>query len=291
MQSVTSVTIENQSRLSDAEYARLGRLVNTESLGISRAEQLTSIAFAADLPKLQILRIDDTGLTSLAGIESLNLLRTLFLRGNPALASAEPVRALSSLETVQLETSSVSSLAPFNNKDSLRSLTVTRGLITSIDIANLPALEELIVSSNQITSLPDFSAAGMPLLHHLSVTANNLTDLEGLEDMNLLFLSADRNRLTTIHHIADLQGVETLYLNDNQLSDITPLRTVTWAAGADVYLGTNCIGVLYFPPPGVGYTLPEGENNETWKQLLFEEGVNVHLGPVAEDNRCSDRPG
>lgn len=290
LQGATSISLDQQNLLTDAEFARLGALVNATSLSIHVAANLTSVQFAESLPGLELLRIDDTGLASLKGLENLVALRVLYVRGNPNLTSAAPVAELANLETVQLTGSGVSSLAPFNGKDKLKRLMATNNALTSIDVSHLPALEELQVTSNAISALPSISALGFPRLTLLSVANNRLATLAGLEGLTLSFLAANGNELTTIHHIADLRGVRTLYLNDNLLTDMTPLGSIAWDGGATVELGNNCLGVLYFPESGL-HTLPAGPNNETWKDLTLTKGVNVRLLPVATDSRCDGKPG
>lgn len=290
LQGVTRVTLDAQHQLTDAEFDRLGALSNVTELSINGAAKLTSIEFVESFTALELLQVDDTALASLAGIEGLTELRTMYVRGNPNVTSAAPVAGLTNIEVVQLNGAAITSLAPFSGKANLRRLMVTDNALTSIDVGNLPALEELQVTGNRLTSLPAMAGAGFPNLRVLSVANNDLTDLAGLEGLRLQFLSASGNRLTTIHHIADLAGVRTLYLQDNVLTDMTPLGAVGWDAGATVSLGLNCLGVLYFEESRL-YSMPAGPNNEVWKELTMSKDVNVSLGPLATDNRCDGKPG
>lgn len=290
MQGVTRVSLDAQHQLTDAEFDRLGALSNVTDLLIDGAAKLTSIEFVESFTALELLQVDDTALASLAGIENLTALSTMYVRGNPNLTSAAPVAGLTNLEVVQLNGAAITSLAPFRGLANLRRLMATDNALTSIDVSELPALEELQVTGNRLTSLPAMAAAGFPNLRTLSVANNALTTLAGLEGLTLQFLSASSNKLTTIHHIADLKGVRTLYLQDNYLTDMTPLGAVGWDGGATVALGVNCLGVLYFEESRF-YSMPAGPNNEVLKELTMSEGVNVSLGPLATDNRCDGKPG
>lgn len=290
MQGVTRISLDAQHQLTDAEFDRLGALSNVTDLGINGAAKLTSIKFVESFTSLELLQIDDTALASLEGIEDLTALRTMYVRNNSNLTSAAPVAGLPNLEVVQLNGAAITSLAPFSGKANLRRLMATDNALISMDVGGLPALEELQVTDNNIGALPSFGGAGFPNLRVLSVANNDLTTLAGLEGLTLQFLSASGNRLSTIHHIADLKGVRTLYLQDNVLTDMTPLGAVEWASGANVELGFNCLGVLYFEESGY-YSMPAGPNNEVWKELTMSKGVNVSLGPLAKDNRCDGKPG
>ena len=289
LQGVTRISLYEQNHLTDAEFDRLGALVNTTSLGIYEAALLTSIEFVEGFAGLTSLQVDDTGLKSLAGVEELTELRTLFVRGNSALTSAVPVTDLVNLEVVQLTGSGVTSLEPFNGKTQLRRLMATNNALTSVGVRDLPALEELQVTGNQIRALPQFRDSGFPNLRLIAVGHNLLTDLAGLAGRTLRFLSAGSNKLTTMHQIADLTGVEDLYLDNNLLVDMTPLGSIGWTGDATVWLGANCLGALYFVESRL-YSMPEGPNNEVWKDLMFTKGVNVHLGPL-DDERCNGQPG
>lgn len=285
LRKVNSISFDKQNQLPNAEFTRLTGLSTITSVSIYQAALLTSVKFVQNMDGLEFLMVDDADLASLDGVQGHALLRTVYLRGNPNLKSIEPLGELPALATLQLTRSAVSSLAPLTGHETLVRLMATNNALTSVDVRDLPLLEEFQVSSNQISTLPSFSGLGMPNLRLLSVTGNNLTSLAGLEGMSLSFLSANHNKLTTIHHIADLSGVSTLYLDDNYLTDMTPLRAVTWGPGAHVYLGNNCLGVIYYPESGL-HTLPEGPNNEAWKDLMLAKRVNVHLLPVATDARC-----
>lgn len=283
---VNSISFERQNQLPDSEFARLAGLTTITRVSIDQAALLTSVKFVENMDNLELLMVDDADLASLDGVQGHALLRTVYLRGNPNLKSIDPLGDLPALATLQLVRSAVSSLAPLTGSETLVRLMATSNALTAVDVRDLPLLQEFQVTSNQISALPSFSGLGMPNLTLLSVTDNKLTTLAGLEGMRLSFLSASHNDLNTIHHIADLSGVRTLYLNDNYLSDMTPLGAVTWVSGAEVYLGNNCLGVIYYPESGL-HTLPAGPNNETWKDLTLAKGVNVHLLPVATDARCS----
>lgn len=287
LRSVTSLSFEQQNSLPNSEFARLIDMNAVTDVSVNTAALLTSVKFLENMDGLTILRVDDADLRSLDGVQNKPLLRTVYLRGNPNLSSIAQLGTLPALESLQLIRSSVTSLAALSGSDTLLRLMATNNALTSVDVSNLPLLREFQVTGNNISSLPDFSALGMPNLTILSVADNKLKNLAGLEGMRLSFLAANHNELTTIHHIADLAGVNNLYLESNYLTDMTPLSAMSINRGGYVYLGNNCLGVLYYPPPGVGVTMPAGPNNEAWKDLTMAKGVNVSLLPVAEAGRCN----
>lgn len=281
------VSFDSQNSLPDGEFTRLGTLPTITSLSVNESKLLRSATFVRNLPDLELLMLDGTGLASLEGVEGLSRLRTLYLRGNPDLKSVAPLTGLPSLVSLQLTGTGVSSLAAVTGSPALKYLRTTNNALTAVDVSDLPSLEEFQLTGNRIGSLPAFSGLGFPKLRVLSVANNELTTLQGLEGMTLTYLAASGNKLETIHHIADLSGVSTLNLEDNLLSDITPLRTVSWGLSPRrVNLAQNCLGVLYYPESGIT-TMPEGPNNDTWGQLMFEDDVSVNLLPVVTDGRCA----
>lgn len=273
------VTILKQNVLPDSEFARLGTLHTITKVHIADVPLLESVSWLANMPDFEQLTLDDTGVTSLEGIEELYEMHTLWVRGNLNLTSVEPVANLRKLRTVQLTGSGVTSLAPFSGNHTLLELMAANNALTEVSLSGMTALTNLSVALNQLTEVPALS--DMPSLTILGLTGNNLTDLAGLEGMRLSQLHAGNNKLTTIEHIADLAGVRNLYLHDNLITDVTPLASVSWTSIGlrSALLTDNCID-------NENGTLPLGPNNDAVNQLR-SEGINVQIMPQATDGRCT----
>ena len=85
----------------------------------------------------------------------------------------------------------------------------------------LPNLQELTLSHNRLTALPE-SLGGLQNLQLLNLSDNQLTTLpESLGNLqNLQTLNLRNNQLTALpESLGNLQGLRNLYLSDNQLTN------------------------------------------------------------------------
>ena len=85
----------------------------------------------------------------------------------------------------------------------------------------LPNLQELTLSHNRLTALPE-SLGGLPNLQLLNLSDNQLTTLpESLGNLqNLQTLNLYNNRLTALpESLGNLPNLQYLYLSDNQLTN------------------------------------------------------------------------
>jgi Leucine-rich repeat (LRR) protein len=101
------------------------------------------------------------------------------------------------------------------------------GIITKINVLDLPLLNILRVEENQLTTVPDFS---FPLLNELRLGNNQLTsvpDFSGLPLLNNLYLQ--NNQLTSVLDFSNLPLLEDLNLSGNQLTLASYTTAETWA--------------------------------------------------------------
>jgi Leucine-rich repeat (LRR) protein len=90
----------------------------------------------------------------------------------------------------------------------------------SLVLTNLPNLQELNCSHNQITVIEGLE---LPKLQHLNCSSNKITTIEGLELPNLQQLSCSKNQITEIERLK-LPNLQTLYCSRNQITEIEGLE-------------------------------------------------------------------
>ncbi|XP_066287756.1 leucine-rich repeat and immunoglobulin-like domain-containing nogo receptor-interacting protein 2 [Branchiostoma lanceolatum] len=91
--------------------------------------------------------------------------------------------------------------------------------------SNLPQLQKLHLSSNQITNIQPGTFSNLPLLQELRLDSNQITYIQPGAFSNLLLLQELRlssNQITTIQPdaLSNLPQLQTLYLNNNKITTI-----------------------------------------------------------------------
>ncbi|GAA5888004.1 hypothetical protein JCM5296_001529 [Sporobolomyces johnsonii] len=207
--------------------------------------------------------------------QSLNL-RSQALSSLPVLSSGAPPSSLSAVAALDLSYNALTALpvSPFSTwgwPATLRTLNLSHNRIAALELLSdrstvvFPSLESLDLSNNLLpssapsssTSVPTLSAlaALFPALGALSLAHNRLTSLAGIED--LLFPSSSAS--------SSKNGVRSLQLNGNKISDLTALCDVAQRVGGagaegqrrwrceELDLSDNEIGRL---PPTLGLLPP-----------------------------------
>jgi Leucine-rich repeat (LRR) protein len=90
----------------------------------------------------------------------------------------------------------------------------------SLVLNNLPNLQELDCSHNQITEIERLK---LPNLQILNCSDNQITEIEILDFPKLQELDCHHNKITTIEGL-DLPNLQTLYCNGNQITNIEELN-------------------------------------------------------------------
>jgi internalin A len=225
----------------------------------------------------------------LTGLEYAINLSTLILGGIPA-ADLSPVLNLPALRSLSLTNLGLETVPDLQNLSELQFLSLANNNIQTLDgLIGLPNLARLILSGNPITS---FEALQGRSLDELSLTGSGLQTLDGLTSLTVSSLNLLGNSLTSTqglpqsvnrvnlsyNMISDLTGLAGLSLADldlsnNQVTDLTPLETVT--VGSNLNLSNNLISDL-FPITGMTglWTLDLSNNSiesisgfEAWNSL------------------------
>ncbi|QDA76147.1 hypothetical protein EOT00_04255, partial [Listeria seeligeri] len=219
------------------------------------SNELTEIDKLADLPALTSLDVASNQLTTagIANVVQLDALQTLYLDSNLLTSftlDAENELTLSNLPALTTAgTSSPNSVYFSNYSDVLTTVKLNglpkiqraifdNNLIDDIDVHDMAGLTTLELHANELTDINKL--ADLPMLNYLNASSNQLTtagianvvQLDALQtlylDSNLLTsftLDAenDSNQLTTagIANVVQLDALQTLYLDSNLLTSFT----------------------------------------------------------------------
>ena len=113
----------------------------------------------------------------------------------------------------------------------LQKLVLQNNQVTDLSpLSGCRELRSLDVSTNRLLSIAPITS--LPVLEQLDASDNQLTDLEGIKSLpaSLKYLGLSRNKLRDISWLGDLakrlgntSSLNTLYLMENQISDISPV--------------------------------------------------------------------
>ena len=188
-----------------------------ERLGKVAGESITP----AEMATLSYLRAVDRGIGSLTGLECATGLKTLDVRSGQ-ISDVSPLSGLPALTTLYLDRNRISDVSPLSGLPTLTTLHITSNLITDVSpLSDLPALKQLLFLGNPISTL---SLSDLPSLTSLSFrdgrpTRVSLSGLPALESIGLGYNQISSSGLS----LSDLPNLKGLNLQNNQLSDLTPL--------------------------------------------------------------------
>ena len=174
----------------------------------------------------------------LTGVEHAINLKYLFLGGNQ-IRDISVLTTLTQLKEVGLGTNQIKDFPSLKESTQLTNLHLSGNPITDITpLAELTQLTQLSLSGNSISDITPL--AGLTELRdlRLGVPINDITPLKELTQLEILII-----RYSSIRDITPLAGfteLRQLRLQNNQISDITPLKELTKQL-EDLYLQNNQI--------------------------------------------------
>jgi Leucine-rich repeat (LRR) protein len=163
----------------------------------------------------------------LSGLERFTGITYLWLEYNRIL-SIPQIAQLKELYSLNLNGNQISDLNPLSGLIHLRSLYLSKNQITNIyPLVGMTDLDSLIINGNQISDITPL--AGLTNLISLYLNNNkltNITPLEGLTNLKYLWLH-DNNQLTNVTSLVKIPNLRQLTLSNNHISDISALRGLT----------------------------------------------------------------
>ncbi|GAA1327271.1 putative Ig domain-containing protein [Leucobacter albus] len=212
--------------VSNAAFAALPASASLHTIEIAGAPELSDLSPLAgnvSLTTLAFTRLP--ALTNLTGLGDLSKLKSLDLGHNAALTNLSPLASAVSLETLTVQSTTVSDIGPLAGLTNLSTLTAPNARITSLTpLAELTQLRSVSVSNNMLSSLDGIeNSAG---LQHLRASDNALTDgIAALANKPQLTHVELRNTQTTsLAVLAASTQIAHLDANDNRISSLVGLR-------------------------------------------------------------------
>ena len=207
-----------------------------------------------DMPHLEYLDLSNNGLTDTSDFAKTNLsrLKTLKLATN-SITDISDLAALTALEELFIDDNNVTDMSVVANMPQLHRFYAVDNQISTIagvsqlnklqyfvagnnqiksftELANLPQLKFIHLVDNQIDGSGDYSGLDFSHVTDLYLSNNKLTDLNlmnGSRWDSLMLLSLRRNQINDISGLAGNNHIYFIYLDSNQLTDVTALYDVT----------------------------------------------------------------
>ncbi|MCY4258715.1 MAG: leucine-rich repeat domain-containing protein, partial [Rhodobacteraceae bacterium] len=223
-----------------SEYVLNVRDAESEEVAIADANLRAAVEAALDkapgeaitaieMARLAILRANDQGIASLAGLEQAAGLKRLELARNQV-TDISPLAGLTNLSwALHLDANAIADISPLQGMVHLPELNLASNLIADLaPLAGLTAeLESLRLDNNAISDLSPL--AGLTALDLLGLNNNQIAEispLAGLIHMETLELSD--NQIADISSLARLTELESLYLDGNKVADPSALANLTY---------------------------------------------------------------
>lgn len=200
------------------------RLANLQYVDISNNE-IKSLSSFRNLIHLRDLVADNTGLTSLDGINYHESLLTVRARGNAIQDLDFEGTCLQRLTTLDLEGNKIRKIENLHELSSLSHLCLKGNKLVEFAPSEALPLQHLIISDNKLRKL-DLSA--MPRLHLVCADRNRLTTVNGLRRTkhldSLSLREQGGSKPFDLSMVAEAYEVRKLFLSGNRVGTFAPSR-------------------------------------------------------------------
>ncbi len=213
------------------------------SLPGSKVSDLTPLA---SCPDLAFLNVERSQVKSLAGLEKAGNLYSLHI-SRCGVSDLSPLRECTGLRELYADRNQIASLSALSGCGKIETINVNRNELTNLDgcqdmiklktlqaagnhltdisgIRNCSVLQTLMLSENEITDISALSNNFVDL-KVLDISDNQVQDISALSGcVSLAAFAADNNKLTSVNALAEKHGLYGVFVSNNALTDITPLR-------------------------------------------------------------------
>lgn len=191
----------------------------------ARGKKISDLSPLICLPRLKKLVINNSKITNLAPLETLQRLEDLHLYGAPV-SDLKPLAQMPNLRKLGLQNTAVRDLAPLGNSKQLRVLLLYRTKVTDLGpLAGLNQLQELGFDAAPVNSLAPL--AKLNGLRELSLNQTKVDDLKPLAGLkNLQALSFGNTQVADLKPLTGLVRLEKLALHGTPVKDLSPLLSL-----------------------------------------------------------------
>ncbi len=240
LHNIQSIELRETSVVSIDSFKNLSKI---KSLVISDTLTLQSVEGVEEMTKLTNLDLSNNGIVNIEGLNNLINLTNLYLNDNK-IVEFPSINQLDQLEVLDISDNNINVLG--EDLSGLRNLEILHAENNEIcDLSTLDdliSLEELWLSNNDLGCggfgvSPNFdSLENAPNLRELYLDSNGLTSIEGLRgrDLSLETLHINDNELTDITPIGAYTGISELVINNNNIVNIDDLSGMTGLDSIDL---------------------------------------------------------
>lgn len=206
----------------DELYKRLRNLKRVEL----RNQSLVDIGPLSGLTSVEELDLADNKITSLRGLETLKNLRAVDLKRNQ-IADIKLLEKLQRLQSLSIEGNHISDVSPLVKITKLTWLYIAENQVKNLEeIGKIRALRELHVRKNQLVDISGIR--NLPNLESVDLQDNLLTDVSSLAALQkVTFINLSGNKISKIPEFKQGKLLETLILDHNEISDLSPLGVIS----------------------------------------------------------------
>ena len=205
----------------DIPDPNLRRLVR-EALNLPNDAPVT----VRDMRQLTELKVQNTGIENLGGLEHAVNLRRLRI-GSNSLSDLSPISHCSKLEDLGISDCGISDISALQGLVNLLGLNIGVNSIHDLQpLKSLINLEHLLIYQNPISDITPL--ANLQKLKRLWAWNCQISDISALQYLSeLTELNLAGNQIVDIAPIANLTQMTRLFLNHNRIADIVPLASLT----------------------------------------------------------------
>ena len=188
------------------------------------SNRISDLSPLSGLSNLQTLVLEQNGISNTTPLSGLHALRELLLTGNN-ISDLSPLQGLTNLETLGLGENRVMDLSPLSVLMRLEDLQLEVNRVTDLSpLAGLSALRRLWLDSNDVSDLSPLAHLELDDLSigHTDVSLDDFIALPGGFD-HFHSLGLDGLGISDVRPLAELSRLQRLSLNENRISDISPL--------------------------------------------------------------------
>nr|XP_027200427.1 developmentally-regulated G-protein 2-like [Dermatophagoides pteronyssinus] len=208
-------------KIENLEHLRLRSLDLYRNL-IARIEGLDSQT------ELEYLDLAFNKLRKIENLEHCRKLKQLFLNSNE-IARIENLDTLTALETLELGSNQIQTVENLGALRGLRELWLGRNRLSSMQLrAQFPQLRILSLQCNRIAKWDASLVANCPNLEELYVSQNPITELpEYLAALkSLRLLDASASKVSDVRGLSHNSSIEELWLNDSRLASLDDVKVL-----------------------------------------------------------------
>lgn len=221
----TSYEIENAVEAYEAARERIerARADGARELHLTLGKKLEEIPVEiAQLERLRLIDLDQTGIVDLSPLAQLKELETLYLSDTP-ITNIAPLAQLNRLQTLDLRNTSVSDIAPLSNLIILARLHLGTTQVADITpLSSIDNLKTLSLCNTIVTNIAPLS--GKRKLETIDLRNTRVTDIAPLSrSLALRSLLLNNAPITDIKHLSSAVNLQTLSINNTIVDNIEPL--------------------------------------------------------------------